>query len=77
MGDLKRSRKSGDDLAVGDQPELLRLPTPAEALHQWTEQDIGPRVMIDAMETMIQIARSQPDFEARRLARKTTKRFEY
>lgn len=77
MEDLKRSAKSEDDLAIRDQPELLRLPTPAEPLRQWTEQDIGPKVMIDAMETMIQIARSQPDFEAQRRARKRTEKFKY
>ena len=33
--------------------------------------------MIAAMESMIRVAISQPDFEARRLERKTTVKFKY
>jgi hypothetical protein len=50
---------------------------PREPLREWTEQEIEPGVMIAAMETVIQIVKSQPDFEARRLERKSQVRFRY
>jgi hypothetical protein len=56
---------------------VLNLPTPREPLRAWTEQEIEPSVMIAAMETVIQMAKSQPDFEARRLARKSAVKFRY
>ena len=77
MEDPKRSPRSGDISTTPDNPGLLRLPTPREPLREWTEQEIGPGVMIAAMETVMQIARSQPDFEAQRLARKTAAKFRY
>jgi hypothetical protein len=46
-------------------------------LREWTAQNIDPAVIIAAIEATMQIARSQPDFEARRLARKTAVRFTY
>jgi len=36
-----------------------------------------PGVMIAVMETMMQLVKSQPDFEARRLARKSAVKFRY
>jgi hypothetical protein len=39
--------------------------------------EIEPSVMIAMMETVMQIAKLQPDFESRRLARKTAVKFRY
>jgi hypothetical protein len=63
--------------AIRDNPDSLSLPTPREPLREWTEQDIKPSVMIAEMETMMRTVQSQPDFEARRLERKTTAKFRY
>jgi hypothetical protein len=46
-------------------------------LREWRDQQIKPSAMIAAMETVMQAVKSQPDFEARRLARKTAVRFRY
>jgi hypothetical protein len=56
---------------------MLNLPRPLEPLREWSEKSIDPVVLIAAMEAVLQIARSQPDFEAQRLARKTAARFIY
>ncbi len=72
-----RSPKSEDGSVIPDRPEPLRFPTPHEPLREWTEKNINPAVMIAAIEAVMQIARSQPDFEAQRLARKTAIRFVY
>jgi hypothetical protein len=77
MGELERSLKSKDGSASHEHPELLSLPTPREPLREWTEQEIKPGVMVAAMEAAMQIARSLPDFESRRLARKTVTKFRY
>jgi hypothetical protein len=53
------------------------LPIPREPLREWTEQEINPSVMIAEMETMMRTVQSQPDFEARRLERKTAAKFRY
>jgi hypothetical protein len=71
------SPKSEDGSVMPDRPELLRFPTPPEPLREWTEQKLDPAVMIAAIEAVMQIARSQPDFEAQRLVRKTAVRFRY
>jgi len=63
--------------AIPEGPGSLSLPTPSEPLREWTEQEIGPGVMIAAMESMMQVAKSQPDFEFRRLERKTAAKFRY
>ena len=63
--------------ATRDDPGSLSLPTPREPLWEWTEQEIEPGVMIAAMESMMRIVKSQPDFEARRLERKTAVKFRY
>jgi len=60
-----------------ENPNWLNLPTPREPLRAWTEQEIEPGVMIAAMETVMQLVKSQPDFEARRLARKSAVKFTY
>jgi hypothetical protein len=60
-----------------ENPDWLNLPTPREPLRAWTEQEIEPSVMIAVMETVIQMAKSRPDFEARRLARKSAVKFRY
>ena len=60
-----------------ENPDLLSLPTPREPLREWTEQEIEPGVIIAAMETLMQMVKSQPDFEARRLARKSAVKFRY
>jgi hypothetical protein len=39
--------------------------------------EIEPGVMIAVMETVMQLVKSQPDFEARRLARKSAVKFRY
>jgi hypothetical protein len=62
---------------TGETPDLLNLPTPGEPLREWTAQEIEPGVMIAVMETVMQIVKSQPDFESRRLARKTAVKFRY
>jgi hypothetical protein len=64
-------------LETFDAPEKLKLPTPSEPLREWTAQSVDPAVMIGAMEAGMQVARSQPNFEADRLARKTAARFTY
>jgi len=63
--------------AIRDNPDSLSLPTPPEPLREWTEQEIKPSVMIAEMETMMRTVQSQPDFEARRLERKTAAKFKY
>jgi hypothetical protein len=63
--------------ATRENPDVLRLPIPREPLREWTEQEIEPGVMIAAMETVMQIVKSQPDFEVRRLERKSAVRFRY
>jgi hypothetical protein len=62
---------------MGENPELLGLPTPGKPLREWTAQEIAPSVMIAVMEATMQIVKSQPDFESRRLARKTALKFRY
>jgi hypothetical protein len=76
MADQRPWLKSEDASAISDS-ETLKLPTPPEPLRESTEQNIDPAVMLGAIEAMIQIARLQPDFEERRLARKTAVRFRY
>ena len=56
---------------------MLNFPTSREPLREWTKKSIDPAVMIAAIEAVMQIARSQPDFEEQRLARKTAVRFVY
>jgi hypothetical protein len=63
--------------ATRDHPGSLSLPTPGEPLREWTEREIEPGVMIAAMESMMHVVKSQPDFEARRLERKTGAKFRY
>jgi len=77
MADRLPLPNSGNDLETFDAPEKLKLPTPSEPLREWTEQSIDAAVMIAAMEAVMEVARSQPDFEADRLARKTPFRFIY
>jgi len=77
MEDPERSVRSRDVSKTGDNADLPSLPTPGETLREWTAQEIEPGVVIAEMETLIQIAKSQPDFESRRLARKTAVRFRY
>jgi hypothetical protein len=77
MADLQPSSKSEDGSATPDGPGILKFPTPGVPLHEWTERDIYPGVMIGAIEAVMELARSRPDFEAQRLARKTTVRFRY
>jgi hypothetical protein len=67
----QRLPKSEDDSAISCRPEILNLPRPHESLREWTEKSIDPGVLIAAMEAVLQIARSQPNFEEQRLARKT------
>ena len=62
---------------TGETPDLLSLSTPGEPLREWTAREIEPGVMIAVMETVMQIVKSQPDFESRRLARKTSVKFKY
>jgi hypothetical protein len=62
---------------TGDNSDLLSLPTPGEPLREWTAQEIAPGVLIAEMEMVMQIVKSQPDFESRRLARKTAVKFRY
>jgi hypothetical protein len=77
MEDPQPWPKSEDGSAIPDKPETLSFPTPHEALREWTAQNIDPAVIIAAIEAVMQIARSQPDFEEQRLARKTAVRFRY
>ena len=56
---------------------VLNLPTPRDPLREWTDQNVNSDFMIASMEAVMQIARLQPDFEARRLARKSAARFTY
>jgi hypothetical protein len=77
MEETERSLRSRDVSATRENPDLLSLPIPRETLREWTEQEIEPGVMIAAMETMMQIVKSQPDFEARRLERKSSVKFRY
>ena len=77
MVDPERSARSKDVSASCDEPALLSLPTPREPLREWTEGEIEPGVMIAAMESMMRVVKAQPDFEARRLERKTAARFRY
>jgi hypothetical protein len=77
MADPQPSPKSASDSETPESSQFLNFPTPQEPLREWTEQNIDPAVMIAAIEAVMQIARSQPDFEAQRLARKTAVRFRY
>jgi hypothetical protein len=77
MEEAGRSPRSGDDSETRENSDLLSLPTPREPLREWTKQEIKPGFMIAAMETMLQIVKSQPDFETRRLERKTPVKFKY
>jgi hypothetical protein len=77
MADRLPSPKSEDDFAIPESPEKLNLPTPRVPLREWNEQSIDPAVVVAAMEAIMQVARSQPDFEAQRLSRKTAIRFTY
>jgi hypothetical protein len=69
--------KSGADSAISETPEKLNLPNPREPLREWTERTIDPAIMIAEMEAIMLVARSQPDFEAQRLSRKSAVRFTY
>ena len=77
MEDPAHSAKSKDAPATCDESGSLNLPTPPEPLCEWTEGEIEPGVMIAAMESMIRVVKLQPDFEARRLERKTAAKFRY
>jgi hypothetical protein len=77
MEDPEPSPKLRNVSAIRDNPDWLSLPTPREPLREWTEQEIKPGVMIAEMETMMRAVQSQPDFEARRLERKTAAKFRY
>ena len=77
MEDPERSPRSRDVSKMGENPELLSLPTPGKPLREWTAQEIAPSVMIAVMEAAMQTVKSQPDFESRRLARKTALKFRY
>ena len=77
MEDPERSPRSRDGSKTDENPELLSLPTPGEPLRKWTAQEIDPSVMIAVMEAVMQVVKSQPDFESRRLARKTAVKFRY
>ena len=77
MEDPERSPRSKDVSKTCENPELLSLSTPGEPLREWTAEEIEPSVMIAMMETVMQIAKLQPDFESRRLARKTAVKFRY
>src|SRR5262245_36294836 len=63
------STRSRDVSVTRDNPDTLSLPSPREPLREWTEREIEPGVMIAAMESMMRLVQSQPDFEARRLER--------
>jgi len=75
MEDPERSPRSRDASLGCENPDWLNLPTPREPLRAWTE--IEPGVMIAEMETLMQLVKSEPDFEARRLARKSAVKFRY
>ena len=75
MEDPEPLPRSTDVSAIRDNPDSLRLPTPREPLREWTEQEIEPSVMIAEMESMMRTVQSQPDFEAKRLERKTAVKF--
>jgi hypothetical protein len=77
MADPQPSSKSASDSEAPDRLRILNFPTPQEPLREWAKQNIDPAVMIAAIEAMMAIARSQPGFEAQRLARKTAVRFRY
>jgi hypothetical protein len=77
MEETERSPRSRDAYATREDPDLLSLPTPREPLREWTEREIESGAMIVAMETVIQLVKSQPDFEARRLERKSAVKFRY
>jgi hypothetical protein len=77
MADRLPSPKSEEDFSIPESPEKLNLPTPHVPLREWTKESIDPAVMLAAMEAVMQVARSQPDFEAQRLSRKTAVRFTY
>ena len=77
MEETERSPRSRDVSATCENLDLLSLPIPRETLREWTEQEIELGVMIAAMETMMQLVKSQPDFEARRLERKSPVKFRY
>ena len=77
MGDPERLMRSRDGSVTPDYADLLRLPTPGEPLRKWTAKEVGPSAIIAAIETLMQVARARPDFEARRLARKTAIKFRY
>jgi hypothetical protein len=77
MEEPQPSPRSRDVSATSDNPHSLGLPTPREPLREWTEEEIKPSVMIAEMETMMRTVQSQPDFEARRLERKTAAKFKY
>jgi hypothetical protein len=77
MGDPERSPRSRDVSATREDPGSLNLPIPREPLREWTEGEIEPGVMIAAMESMMRVVKSQPDFEARRLERKSAAKFRY
>jgi hypothetical protein len=77
MADRLPLLNSRNDLKAFNEPEKLNLPTPSETLREWTDQSIDSAAMIAAMETVMEVARRQPDFEVNRLARKTAARFIY
>jgi len=77
MEDPQPLPRSRDVSAIRDNPDSLSLPTPREPLREWTEQEIKPEFIIAAMETLMQIAKARPDFEAQRLERKTPVKFKY
>ena len=77
MEDPERSPRSSGVSLTRENPDLLSLPIAGEPLREWTEQEIEPGVIIAAMETVMQMVKSQPDFEARRLARKSAVKFRY
>jgi hypothetical protein len=77
MEDPEPSPRSRDASTIRDNPDSLSLPIPREPLREWTEEEINPSVMIAEMETMMRTVQSQPDFEARRLERKTAAKFRY
>ena len=77
MEHTERSPRSRGVPLARENPDWLNLPTPREPLRAWTEQEIKPGVMIAVMEAVMEMVKSQPDFEARRLARKSAVKFTY
>jgi hypothetical protein len=77
MEETERLPRSRDESATRENLDLLSLPIPRRRLRDWTAQEIEPGVMIAAMETVMQIVKCQPDFEARRLERKSAVKFRY